>query len=66
MEEAVAAWKERRRRGGGGGGVEEKAVAWRLGDFNMRKRHLCFVCGGSGDVVVEGAEAWRRRQYVGG
>ena len=35
MEAAVAAWRERRRRGGGGGGVEEKAVAWRPGDFNV-------------------------------
>ena len=43
MEVVVAAWRGRRRRGGGGGGVEEKAVAWRLGDFNVRERHLCFV-----------------------
>ena len=38
-----AMWREWRRRGGGGGCVEEKAVAWRLGDFNVRETHLCFV-----------------------
>jgi hypothetical protein len=45
----------------------EKAVAWRLGDFNVRERHLCFVCGESGGVVVEsggvvveGAASWWR------
>ena len=43
MEVVVATWRGRRRRGVGGGDVEEKAVAWRLGDFNMRERHLCFV-----------------------
>ena len=36
MEEAVPAWRGWRR-GGGGGGVEEKAVAWKLGNFNMRE-----------------------------
>ena len=40
-------WREMRRRGGGGGNVEEKAVAWRLRDFNVRERererHLYFV-----------------------
>ena len=36
MEEAVPAWRGWRR-GGGGGSVEEKAVAWKLGNFNMRE-----------------------------
>ena len=31
-------WREQRCRGGGGGSVEEKAVAWRLRDFNVRER----------------------------
>ena len=31
-------WREWRRRGGGGGGMEEKAVRWRLRDFNLRER----------------------------
>ena len=62
MEAAAAAWRERRRRGGGGGGVDEKAVAWRLRDFDVRERHLCFVCGERCGVVVEGAATWRKRQ----
>jgi hypothetical protein len=41
--ERVNAWRGQWRHGGGGGGVEEKAVAGRLGDFNVRERHLCFV-----------------------
>ena len=43
MEVVVAAWRGQQRRGGRGGGVEEKAMAWRLGDFNVRETHLCFV-----------------------
>ena len=68
-----AAWRERRHRGGGGGGVEENAVRWRLGDFNVREKHLCFVCGESGGVVVEsggnvveGAASWWRGRRRGG
>jgi hypothetical protein len=68
-----AAWRERRRRGGRGDGVKEKAVAWRLGDFNVRERHLCFVCGEnggvvveSGSVVVEGVASWWRGRRRGG
>ena len=61
MEAAVTVWRERHRCGGRGGDVEEKAMAWRLRDFNVRERHLCFVCGESRGVVVEGAEALRRR-----
>jgi hypothetical protein len=37
------AWRRRHHRGGGGGFVVKKAVAWRVGDFNVRERHLCFV-----------------------
>ena len=66
MEVAVAVWRERRRCGGRGDGVEEKAVAWRLGDFNVIERHLCFVCGESGGVVVEGAASWWRGRRRGG
>jgi hypothetical protein len=74
-----AVWREWRRRGGGGGGVEEKAVAWRPGDFNVtgggfvvesgESGGVVVESGGvvveSGGVVVEGAEVWLRRQYVG-
>ena len=60
-----AAWRERRRHGGGGDGVEERAVAWRPGDFNVTGGGFVVESGESGGVVVEGAEVWRRRQYVG-
>ena len=43
MEAAVVAWRGQRRRGGGGGNVEEKVVAWRLGDFKVQRERDCFV-----------------------
>jgi hypothetical protein len=67
MEAAVAAWRERQRRGGGGDSVEEKAVTWRLRDFNMRERHLMWRemrrRGGGGSNVEEKAVAWRLRDF---
>ena len=41
-------------------------MAWRLGDFNVRERHLCFVCEESGNIVVEGAASWWRGRLRGG
>ena len=48
-----AAWRERRRHGGGGDGVEERAVAWRPGDFNVTGGGFVVESGESGGVVVE-------------
>ena len=61
-----AAWRERRCRGGGGGGVEEKAVAWRPGDFNVTGGGFVVESGESGGVVVEGAASWWRGRRCGG
>ena len=41
--ERVTAWRGQWRRGGGGGSVEEKAVAWRLRDFNVQREREGFV-----------------------
>ena len=75
MERATASWWRGRRRGGEGSGLE----AWRfqrdkgrLRDFNVTGGGFVVESGESGGVVVEsggvvveGAEVWRRRQYVG-
>ncbi len=64
-----AMWREWRRRSGGGGCVEEKAVAWRLGDFNVREAFVFCMwrerwrCGGGGGGVEEKAVAWRLRDF---
>jgi hypothetical protein len=46
----AAAWRQQggdgdlegRQHGGGDGGVEERVVAWRLENVNMREREICF------------------------
>ena len=46
----AAAWRQQGgdgdlegwRHGGGDGGMEERVVAWRLENVNMREREICF------------------------
>ena len=57
MERAAASWWRGQRRGGEGSGLE----AWRFQRDRGRLRGR-----ESGGVVVEGAAAWRRRQWLGG
>jgi hypothetical protein len=40
LEAATCRQQWRRQRGGGGDGVEERVVAWRLEDVNVRERHF--------------------------